>query len=207
MKKVLLLALLGSFAAQAMDAPDLRTKTTKITKATLVYIKNNTPTDWKFIGFFYPKEQWNTKQIFSITIPANSTTQIGRQLFLSSEKLITKIQKKQPFYSLKQIGGPADYKLVGSNVLKLRGQVKMTDARSIISNILRIAPGQPFTIELSRPGYLYKAELKLLKAETLVDVAVNKMVKRIINGEMTLESLKAKFPAELFEKIEKELGK
>ncbi len=213
MKKILLLALLGSFAAQAMNLSDAPTEQADINKPILVSIKNNTATDWTFSGKYLGK-----KQIFSIIIPAHSTRQIDRQLSFSKPSRRT--FGKQQLYFLRQIDGPAKYRLVGINVLKLLYWTiycgsAMGCKRSTISNELTIASNERFTIELSKDGQSHKeelknynAELKLLKeAKPLVDIAVNEMVDQIQKGKITLESLKAKLPTELFEQIKNALGK
>ena len=163
---VLLLGLLGVYAAQAMEKPD---STLKFFVPFLTYIKNNTDTDWTFEAFVSGKPPIT---IVSIPIPPKSTSQIDQQIIISAADFLQRMAMgfmSLPLYVLR-VGnkGRFDFMLLLPNKLVLSGFLDpksiFEGPRSQISNELKVNTGDRFAIELNQDELgNFVAQLMLIK--------------------------------------------
>ena len=208
MKKLyLLLGLLSSFAALAMDAPG--TAKEEVPKIILGNINNNTDNNFN-IYFQFGATPWlkgiktigkNEQKQFSVEIPITWGENMG---------LVLRGQKNTIALLF----------LLESQIRKLTVLIQALPEEGVARSIrkqFQIKPGffkhNVLRVDITLQGkspYFKESSINmipLISPPTLAEISVQNMVKLIRAGKFTLESLKGNIPAEIIEKIQIELGK
>jgi len=215
----LILSLLGSFAALAMDVPETE-KQEEGPKIILRNINNKTDNDFT-IHFPFGETSWlkknniirkHKKKQFNVEIPITwaenqeSTIDIcdqdNNRIQLRFLLLLARSGIKPSTHIFKVLlQSPPENGVTRAKREQLQGKPGFFKKHNVLTVDITLQGTSP---------YFKSSSINIIpiaSAPTLAEITVRDMAKRIIAGEYTLESLKGKIPIELIEKIEIEFKK